>query len=143
MQPNSRVWAPAGATSERAIAEVAAAHALIEAAAERTRRDETASTATDERDAAIEDSVFDDVASVERALRSASDQQALEARVTAHSVRREKEREILFDLELRTLPEEPIDLQSAERESQAARRRWMTAVDEASRATVLSGLPAA
>ncbi|WP_314095535.1 SMC family ATPase [Microbacterium foliorum] len=120
------------------IAEVAAAHALIEAAAERTRRDETASTATDERDAAIEDSVFDDVASVERALRSASDHQALEARVTAHSVRREKEREILFDLELRTLPEEPIDLQSAEQESQAARRRWTTAVDEASRATAMA-----
>lgn len=120
------------------IAEVAAAHALIEAAAERTRRDETASTATAERDAAIEESVFDDVASVERALRSASDQQALEARITAHSVRREKEREILFDLELRTLPEEPIDLQSAEQESQAARRRWTTAVDEASRATAMA-----
>ena len=120
------------------IAEVAAAHALIEAAAERTRCDETASTATAERDAAIEESVFDDVASVERALRSASDQQALEARITAHSVRREKEREILFDLELRTLPEEPIDLQSAEQESQAARRRWTTAVDEASRATAMA-----
>ncbi|CAH0159900.1 AAA family ATPase [Microbacterium foliorum] len=119
-------------------AEVAAAHALADAVAERARRDETASIATAERDAAIDESVFDDVASVERALRSPSDQQALEARVSAHSVQREKEREILFDLELRTLPEEPIDLHPAEQESQAARRRWTTAVDEASRATAMA-----
>ncbi|MGG1910241.1 hypothetical protein AB1285_25620 [Microbacterium sp. NRRL B-14842] len=52
-------------------------------------------------------------------------------RVTTHAVQREKERALLFDLELRTLPEEPIDLAPIEQAALDAeggvdrrRRRW-------------------
>lgn len=116
------------------IAEIRAAVSLVEASAETARRAETAAAARAEQDAALEASVFDDVAAAEAALRSATAMTALENRITAHAVQREKERAILLDLELRTLPEEPIDLEPAEHESRAARQRWTTAVDDAGRA---------
>src|SRR5690606_15034194 len=47
---------------------------------------------------------------------------------------REKERAILLDLELRALPEEPIDLAEAERAATDARAAWTAAVDAAGRA---------
>ncbi|MEV7798902.1 SMC family ATPase [Microbacterium foliorum] len=111
--------------------EVQAALALVEAVAERTRRAEAATVAKAEQDAALEASEFDGVAAVELALRTAAAQAALESRVTQHAVQREKERAILLDLELRTLPEETIDLGPAELLSLTARQRWSAAVDEA------------
>ena len=119
-------------------AEVHAALALVEAVAERARRADTATGAKTERDAALDASEFDGVAAVELALRTAAAQAALESRVTQHSVQREKERAILLDLELRTLPEEPIDLGPAEQASLAARQRWSAAVDESGRAAGVS-----
>ncbi|WP_285365115.1 SMC family ATPase [Microbacterium sp. LMC-P-041] len=118
--------------------EVQAALALVEASAERERRAEAATAAMLERDAALAASEFPDVAAVERALRSAASQAALESRITQHAVLREKERAILLDLELRTLPEEPIDLDPAELRSLAARQRWSAAVDEAGRAAAVA-----
>jgi exonuclease SbcC len=50
-------------------------------------------------------------------------------------VQREKEREILLELELRTLPEEPIDVAPAEQAAIGARAVWKAAVDDAMRAT--------
>lgn len=113
---------------------IAAAHALIQAITERTRRAEALVEAETERDAALAESVFDDVAAAEAALRSMEEQEALDARIARHAVQREKERAVLFDLELRTLPEEPIDLEPAEQASAAARGAWTAAVDEAARA---------
>ena len=117
-----------------ATAEIASAHALIEAVAELGRRAEAAGAADAERDAALDASVFDDATAAELALRSDAAQTALENRITGHAVQREKERAILLELELRTLPEEPIDLEPAEHASRAAREAWMAAVDEAGRA---------
>ena len=120
------------------LAEVRTALALVEAAAERARRTQTAAAATAEQDTALEASEFDGVASVELALRSAAAQTALESRVTQHTVQREKERAILLDLELRTLPEETIDLGPAELLALTARQRWSAAADEAGRAAAVS-----
>ncbi|MGJ0390848.1 AAA family ATPase [Microbacterium sp. CGR1] len=117
------------------LAEVRDAVALVEAAAERARRAETATAARVEQDAALEASEFDGVAAVERALRSTAAQSALEGRVTEHTIQKEKERAILLPLELRTLPEETIDLGPAELASLTARQRWSASVDEAGRAT--------
>lgn len=116
-------------------AKVTAARALAEATAERARRAQSLSEAEAERDAALADSAFDDVAAAVGALRSTEAQEALDARISQHAVQREKERAILFDLELRTLPEEPIDLSPAEEAAATARATWMHAVDEASRAS--------
>ncbi|WP_194762846.1 AAA family ATPase [Microbacterium sp. UFMG61] len=115
-------------------AQIDSALALIDATSELSRRAEVAAAATAERDAALEASAFDDVAAAELALRSSSAMIALESRVTQHAVQREKERAILLDLELRTLPEDPIDLEPAEQESRSARLRWTTAVDDAGKA---------
>ncbi|MEV7609964.1 SMC family ATPase [Microbacterium sp. NPDC089320] len=114
--------------------EVEAALALAEASAERERRAQAATAVILERDAALDASEFDDEAAVEQAVRSAASQTALESRITQHAVLREKERAILLDLELRTLPEEPIDVGPAETRSVSARQRWSAAVDDAGRA---------
>ena len=53
-------------------------------------------------------------------------------------MQREKERAILLDLELRTLPEEPIDLAPAEEQSRLARQLWSAAGDEAGRAVAVA-----
>ncbi|WP_311244901.1 SMC family ATPase [Microbacterium sp. WCS2018Hpa-23] len=117
------------------LAEVRDALALVDAASERARRAEAATAAHAEQDAALETSEFDGVAAVELALRSTAAQTALESRVTEHTVQKEKERAILLPLELRTLPEEPIELGPAELASLTARQRWSAAVDAAGRAT--------
>jgi exonuclease SbcC len=115
-------------------AKVSAARHLTEAVAERTRRARSLDEAESERDAALAGSAFGDVGAVEQALRSTTAQEALDARITQHAGQREKERATLFDLELRTLPEEPIDLAPVEEAAATARTAWMRAVDEASRA---------
>lgn len=115
-------------------AKVAAARALSQAISERVRRAEALVEAEAQRDVSLADSVFADETAAEVALRPLEVQEALDARITQHSVQREKERAVLFDLELRTLPEEPIDLAPVERASAEARSAWTAAVDEAARA---------
>jgi exonuclease SbcC len=118
-----------------ATAQVAAARALADALAERRRRAAAVEESQAEQEAALASSPFDDAAEVQQALRSAAALEALDARITAHAVQREKERAILFELELRTLPEEPIDLSPTEAASTTARASWSLAVDEAARAS--------
>ncbi|MBP3977474.1 AAA family ATPase [Microbacterium sp. BLY] len=118
-----------------AAGQIAAARRLLDAAAERTRRHQAAVEATAEQDAALAASEFPDVATAEEALRTPAVQADLEQRITHHAVQREKERALLFDLELRTLPEEPIDLAPAERAALDARAAWSSAVDAATRAS--------
>ncbi|MBN9158035.1 SMC family ATPase [Microbacterium sp.] len=115
---------------------IAAAQALAAAIAERESRSEAASVARAEQQEALIASPFDDATAVGAALRSPADQAALEERITAHAAERTKERAILLDLELRTLPDEPIDLAPYERAEAEARAAWTTAVDEASRSRV-------
>ncbi|MFJ2551037.1 AAA family ATPase [Microbacterium sp. NPDC087591] len=117
-----------------ATAQVAAARALAGALAERRRREAAVEETRAEQEAALASSPFADAAAVHQALRSAAALEALDARITAHAVQREKERAILFELELRTLPEEPIDLSPAEAASTTARAAWSRAVDDAARA---------
>ncbi|GAB3600045.1 AAA family ATPase [Microbacterium tumbae] len=126
-----------GSVAERladASLRIEAARALAGAMAERARRSTALSETARERDAALGASAFDDASAVELALRSPAEQEALESRITAHGVQREKEREILFELELRTLPEESIDLAPVEQASRVARSAWQAVVDAAARA---------
>ncbi len=118
-----------------ATSQTSAARALASALAERARSENAFAVAKDEQDAALAASDFDDVSAAQEAMRSASDQNELDARITAHAVQREKERAILLELELRTLPEEPIDLAPAEQAAHDARTAWRAAVDATGRAT--------
>jgi len=130
-----------GSAAERVAAaanEVESALALAEAVAEQERRHEAARATADELAVAIESSGFDDADAAQAALRTDAARTALEARITEHSVQREKERAILLDLELRTLPEEPIDLAPAEEQSRLARQLWSAAGDEAGRAAAVA-----
>lgn len=115
--------------------EIHAATALIDAISARERSEEAAAVAAADMQQALADSAFDSAEAVEAALRPAADQAVLESRISRHAVQREKERAILFDLELRTLPEEAIDLEPAEQTALVARESWSRAVDAASRAT--------
>ncbi len=71
-------------------------------------------------------------------MRSATEQEALDARIQAHRVQREKERALLLPLEMRTLPEETIDLAPAERAAADARSAWKTATDAAGRVEAMT-----
>ena len=115
-------------------AKVTGARALAEAIAERDRRARTLADAEAELAAALTASPFDDASAAAEALRSTAAQESLDTRIAEHAVQREKERAILFDLELRTLPEEPIDLVPVEQASADARASWTRAVDGATRA---------
>ena len=117
-------------------ARIAAAQALATALEERHARAEAASAALAEQQEALAASPFDDAAAAGAALRRPADQAALDERIAAHAAERTKERAILFDLELRTLPDELIDLAPHEAAESDARTAWTTAVDEASRAGV-------
>ncbi|MEV8170122.1 SMC family ATPase [Microbacterium sp. NPDC077486] len=114
-------------------AHLAVARRLLDAEAERARRQQAATEAAAERDLALDASEFPDVTAVVEALRPPAVQAELDERVTTHAVQREKERALLFDLELRTLPEEPIDLAPIEQAALDARAAWTAAVDEATR----------
>lgn len=118
----------------RSDGEVAAAKTLLDASAELVRRLDAATAADAELAAALDDSPFADAEAAEHALRSPAAQEALDGRIAQHAVQREKERAILLPLELRTLPEEPIDLGPAETRSAEARARWTEAVTAAERA---------
>lgn len=117
-----------------ATTQVEAAKALAAALAEHTRRSATLTEARFEQSAALGASPFEDAEAAQQALRSAAEQEALETRITTHTVQREKERAILLELELQTLPEEPIDLEPIEQVAAEARTMWKAAVDAAGRA---------
>ncbi|WP_417510221.1 AAA family ATPase [Microbacterium sp.] len=110
------------------------ARAFADALEEQVRRAAVLADAQSAQVEALADSEFDDAASVRAALRSTSDQQALDARITAHMVQRTKEREILLALEMRVLPEEPLDLTDVEEAAATARSDWKALVDLAGRA---------
>lgn len=117
-----------------AAAAIAAASRYADAGAEQRRRADAAVAADAERDAALADSPFDDAADAEAALRSGAEREALDARITAYAVQRETEKAILLPLEMRTLPEEPIDVTPVELRAIEARAVWVEAVDAANRA---------
>jgi exonuclease SbcC len=114
--------------------QIAAATAVADAIDARAEAAERARLARIERDRAIDVSDFDDVTAAEQSLLPASEIQALDERVTAHQVARDKERALLLDLELRVLPEDPIDLAPAQESAATARAVWLKAVDDDSRA---------
>jgi len=113
---------------------ISAARRLAETLEERTRRAVAAAESRDDQEAALEASDFDDVGAVERALRSHAAQDALQARVDEHAAQLGKEKATLLELELLTLPEEPIDLEPSEQAASSARASWMAAVDVATKA---------
>lgn len=114
--------------------QVSSARALAAAIAEVTRSEKIFIEAKGEQDAALAASDFDDASAAGEAMRSTAEQEAIDARINAHSVQREKERATLLDLELRTLPEDPIDLAPTEQAAAEARTAWKAAVDAAGRA---------
>ncbi|MFD5213566.1 AAA family ATPase [Microbacterium sp. NPDC058345] len=113
---------------------IAAASAAAEAIDDRSDGERAAAEAAAERDESLAASVFDDPAQAQAAMLPASEISALDARINAHAVQREKERALLLDLELRTLPEEPIDVAPAEQAAGHARTAWLDAVDADTRA---------
>ncbi|KJL29156.1 AAA family ATPase [Microbacterium oxydans] len=119
---------------EASTAQVATARSLADTIAELARREAAARDAADEQQDALAASAFADAPAAEAALRSGTAQAALDARITEHAVRREKERAILLELELRMLPDELIDLAPVELAAATARSAWTSAVDEAARA---------
>ncbi|MGN7862531.1 AAA family ATPase [Microbacterium sp. 22303] len=117
---------------------ISAAQALATALDEREARAESAAAALVEQQEALTASHFDDVTAAGAALRSPADRAALEERIAVHAAERTKERAILLDLELRTLPDEPIDLTPHESTESTARTAWTAAVDAASRADAIA-----
>lgn len=117
----------------QAAAHIEAATALASAMLDTGRQREAARTTAAERDAVLEASPFADADEAEAALRTPEEQKALDARITAHAVQRETEKAILLPLEMRALPEEPIELAPAEEAAAAARAAWVEAVDTAGR----------
>lgn len=117
-----------------ATAHLGVARRLLDAEAERARQQRAVTEAAAERDAALDASEFPDVEAATVALRAPAVQTKLDEQVTTHAVQREKERALLFDLELRTLPEEPIDLAPLEQAARDARAAWSAAVDLATAA---------
>ncbi|GAA2904882.1 exonuclease SbcC [Microbacterium keratanolyticum] len=116
--------------------QIDAALALADAIDEHRARDENHTEAQTVLRDALADSAFADATQAEAALLPRETQAAHERRITAHSVQREKEREILLQLELRILPEEPIDLTAEETAAADARTVWMQAVTAAQQAAL-------
>lgn len=116
--------------------QIDAALALADAIDEHRARDENHTEAQTVLRDALADSAFADATQAEAALLPRETQAAHERRITAHSVQREKEREILLQLELRILPEEPIDLTAEETAAADARTAWMQAVTAAQQAAL-------
>ncbi|MEW1960875.1 SMC family ATPase [Microbacterium sp. NPDC077644] len=114
------------------------ARTLASALSERARIEQEFAEAKSEQDAALTASDFDDATAARTAMRSAADQEILDARIQAHRVQREKERSLLLPLEMRTLPEDPIDLAPAEQAAADARSAWKTATDAAGRVEAMT-----
>ncbi|WP_336646629.1 SMC family ATPase [Microbacterium sp. USHLN186] len=119
---------------ESAEQQITVAVRAADAIDERRERARAAAEADAEMRSAIAASPFADASEAEQAMLAAADIAALDQRVTAHAVAREKERALLLDLEMRMLPEERIDLAPATAAAQRARRDWEDAVDADSRA---------
>lgn len=115
-------------------AQIEAAQALTAALAEHSRRTTVLIDTQAEQQAALAASDFDDATAVQQSLRSSAERAELDSQITAHRVQRAKERAMLLELELRTLPEDPIDLAPVEQSAADARAAWKTAVDTANRA---------
>lgn len=118
---------------------IAAASALASALTEHAQRVVALAEADTALRAALEKSPFDADAEVESALRSPAEQSALDQRITTHSVQREKEKGVLLPLELRALPEDPIDAAPAEEAAAAVRSRWISAMEAVERAGATVG----
>ncbi|MFC4140016.1 MULTISPECIES: AAA family ATPase [unclassified Microbacterium] len=110
------------------------AGALADAIDTRVARAAAVSEALADRTAALQHSPFDEPTAAKAALLAPADLTALEERISAHAVELGKERAILLDLELRTLPEELVDLAPAQQAAADARTSWTTAMDAANRA---------
>lgn len=115
-------------------AHVGTAHALADALEESARRAKALAEAVAEQTQVLVASDFDDATAARLALRPAAEQQEIDERITTHTVQREKQRETLLALELRALPEEPIELSGIEDSTVAARAEWKAALDAAGRA---------
>lgn len=113
---------------------IGAASAAADAIEARLVRERAAADAREECDVAITESPFEHVTEAQSALLSAAEIVALDERITDHAAQLKKERALLLDLELRTLPEEPIDVTPAELTAAAARQAWLDAVDADTRA---------
>ncbi|UJP09020.1 SMC family ATPase [Microbacterium sp. KUDC0406] len=124
--------------------QAADAGTLADAIENREVRATAASEAMADRTAALQHSPFDEATAAEAALLAPAELAALDDRITAHAVALGKERATLLDLELRTLPEDPVDLTPAEQAAADARDGWLAAVDAANRTrgtlTQLTGL---
>lgn len=120
---------------DAARSQIAAANAYAAALLDRARHEVAVAEATAERDAALHASPFHDPSEVADALRTAAEISALEERVTSHTVQREKEKAVLLPLEMRALPEEPVDISPVEATAIAARTTWMDSVESAARAS--------
>ncbi|WP_175988420.1 AAA family ATPase [Microbacterium tenebrionis] len=118
--------------------QASAARTLASALTERARIEQEFAEAKREQDSALTASDFDDATAARTAMRSAAEQEALDARIQAHRVQREKERALLLPLEMRTLPEETIDLAPAEHAAADARSAWKTATDAAGRVEAMT-----
>lgn len=110
---------------------VAAATALASALRDREQREIALVEAETARRSALADSPFDTIGDARAALRSPRECDALEERITRHAVSREKEKSILLPLEMRALPDEPIDVAPFEASAADARAAWITAVSDA------------
>ena len=119
-------------------ARIAAAEGLARAIDERIRLASAADDARAERERLLDASPFATPEEASAALLTAAEQELAEERITAHRAQREKERGILLDLEMRMLPDEPLDLVPVEEAAAAARAAWTAAVSAASLASTVA-----
>ncbi len=112
-------------------------------ASRRTALDEAVAA----QEAALAETPLASVDDARAALRPAREREVWEERIRRYAVQLETEKGILLPLEMRALPEEPIDPAPAEAAATQARSAWVTAVDHVGRAQVvverLDGLLAA
>ncbi|MFF7291544.1 AAA family ATPase [Microbacterium sp. NPDC008134] len=114
-----------------ASAGIAAATAFASALRDRQQRDLALAEAEMARRDALADSPFDTIDDAHAALRSPRECDVLDERITRYAVNREKEKSILLPLEMRALPEEPIEVAPFETSAAEARAGWITAVSVA------------
>ncbi len=110
---------------------IAAATALASALRDLEQRELARAEAETARRSALADSPFETIDDARAALRSPRECDALEEKITRHAVSREKEKSILLPLEMRALPDEPIDIAPFEASAADARVGWITAVSAA------------
>ncbi|MBQ3359738.1 MAG: SMC family ATPase [Microbacterium sp.] len=110
---------------------IAAATALASALRDLEQRELARAEAETARRSALADSPFETIDDARAALRSPRECDALEEKITRHAVSREKEKSILLPLEMRALPDEPIDIAPFEASAADARAGWITAVSAA------------